>query len=379
MLGWFKKKQDTEQEDGPESAGVLSEENQDGEEAAAPRISGDHEGPGEPLNDAAQPSGEDQQQESRKGLFQRLQERLAKTRDTLVNRVDDLFLGKKEIDAELLDDLEEILITADLGVNTTLDLLEEIRSKVSRQELKDPQALKLALKERILTFFADDETAAMQIPASGPFVMMVVGVNGVGKTTTIGKIAYKFARSGHRVLLVAADTFRAAAIEQLKVWGDRVGAEVIAKEQGVDPSAVIYDGLDYAFSGNFDVIIIDTAGRLHTKVNLMEELKKIKRVINKKIEGAPHEIMLILDATTGQNSISQAKLFNEAVGLTGLTLTKLDGTAKGGIVVNISHDFNIPIRYIGIGEKIEDLRDFDPREFIDALFVDDSRQITPTR
>jgi fused signal recognition particle receptor len=203
---------------------------------------------------------------------------------------------------------------------------------------------------------------------------MVIGVNGVGKTTTIGKIANKFAQAGQRVLLVAADTFRAAAIDQLKVWGERVGADVVAKQQGADPSSVIYDALDYAASMDFDVIIVDTAGRLHTKVNLMEELKKIKRVINKKIEGAPHEIMLILDATTGQNSISQTKLFNEAVGLTGLTLTKLDGTAKGGIVVNISHDFNIPIRFIGIGEKLDDLRDFDPKEFIEALFFSDSRQ-----
>jgi fused signal recognition particle receptor len=288
-----------------------------------------------------------------------------------VSRVDDLFLGRKEIDAELLDELEEILITADLGVNTTLDLLDEIRNRVSRKELKDPQALKLALKERILTFFAGYDDTGMQVPATGPFVIMVVGVNGVGKTTSIGKIANKFASSGQRVLLVAADTFRAAAIEQLKIWGERVGADVVAKQQGDDPSSVIYDALDYAASRDFDVIIIDTAGRLHTKVNLMEELKKIKRVINKKMEGAPHEIMLILDATTGQNSISQARLFNEAVGLTGLTLTKLDGTAKGGIVVHISHDFNIPIRFIGIGEKLEDLREFDPGEFIEALFAND--------
>ena len=203
---------------------------------------------------------------------------------------------------------------------------------------------------------------------------MVVGVNGVGKTTTIGKIANKFTRSGSKVLLVAGDTFRAAAIDQLKVWGKRVGAEVVAKEHGADPSSVIYDAMDYGTAGNFDVIIIDTAGRLHTKVNLMEELKKIKRVVDKKLAGAPHEIMLILDATTGQNSISQAKLFNEAVGLTGMALTKLDGTAKGGIVVNISHDFNIPIRFIGIGEQLDDLRDFNPEEFIEALFADNTIQ-----
>jgi fused signal recognition particle receptor len=374
MLSWFKKKKNSGLEDAPDSSGAPREEKQVPEDAAAETVAEAGVDPGYTQSEASRPEEQNVEPGNRKGLFKRLQERLAKTRSSLVSRVDDLFLGRKEIDAELLDELEEILITADIGVNTTLDLLDDIRNRVSRQELRDPQALKVALKERILAFFAGYEDVGMQVPATGPFVLMVVGVNGVGKTTTIGKIASKFARSGQKVLLVAADTFRAAAIEQLKIWGERVGAEVVAKEQGVDPSAVIYDGLDYAATRDFDVIIVDTAGRLHTKVNLMEELKKIKRVINKKIAGAPHEIMLILDATTGQNSISQAKLFNEAVGLTGLTLTKLDGTAKGGIVVNISHDFNIPIRFIGIGEKLEDLRDFDPREFIEALFANDSRE-----
>ena len=374
MLGWFKKKKETDEAAAPGSAGIPRsgfEKTEDITAGTAPE--GNQDAKGVMPEGAALPTPADTQ-ENRTGLFMRLQERLAKTRHSLVSRVDELFLGKKEIDATLLDELEEILITADLGVNTTLDLLDEIRQKVSRKELKDPQALKFALKERILSFVEDHDDAGMHLPASGPFVIMVVGVNGVGKTTTIGKIAYKFARSGQKVLLVAADTFRAAAIDQLKVWGERVGAVVVAKQQGVDPSSVIYDAMDYAASGGFDVIIVDTAGRLHTKVNLMEELKKIKRVMNKKMEGAPHEIMLILDATTGQNSISQARLFNEAVGLTGLTLTKLDGTAKGGIVVNISHDFKIPIRFIGIGEKIEDLRDFDPREFIEALFANGTRQ-----
>lgn len=371
MLGWFKKKEKSSEEPVPGSAGISSQEQEFTDDAAAVAASEGDEDSAEAISQGAAAVMQDQTQENQKGLFRRLQEGLAKTRDSLVSRVDDLFLGRKEIDAELLDELEEILITADLGVNTTLDLLDEIRNRVSRKELKDPQALKLALKERILTFFAGYDDTGMQVPATGPFVIMVVGVNGVGKTTSIGKIANKFASSGQRVLLVAADTFRAAAIEQLKIWGERVGADVVAKQQGDDPSSVIYDALDYAASRDFDVIIIDTAGRLHTKVNLMEELKKIKRVINKKMEGAPHEIMLILDATTGQNSISQARLFNEAVGLTGLTLTKLDGTAKGGIVVHISHDFNIPIRFIGIGEKLEDLREFDPGEFIEALFAND--------
>ena len=374
MLGWFKKKKETDEAAAPGSACIPRPGfEKTGDVTAGTAPEGNQDAKGVMPEDAAPPTPADTQ-ENRTGLFMRLQERLAKTRHSLVSRVDELFLGKKEIDVTLLDELEEILITADLGVNTTLDLLDEIRQKVSRKELKDPQALKFALKERILSFVEDHDDTGMHLPASGPFVIMVVGVNGVGKTTTIGKIAYKFARSGQKVLLVAADTFRAAAIDQLKVWGERVGADVVAKQQGVDPSSVIYDAMDYAASGGFDVIIVDTAGRLHTKVNLMEELKKIKRVMNKKMEGAPHEIMLILDATTGQNSISQARLFNEAVGLTGLTLTKLDGTAKGGIVVNISHDFKIPIRFIGIGEKIEDLRDFDPREFIEALFANGTWQ-----
>jgi fused signal recognition particle receptor len=377
MLGWFKKKKKTGAEAVPGTGVTPSEEKQ-------PAGADTEKTPAENISETTQVISKDDavavkqaqelEQADQKGLYQRLQERLKKTRDSFVSRVDTLFLGKKEIDAQLLDELEEILITADLGVNTTMDLLDEIRQKVSRKELSDPQAIKFALKERILSFFEGYDAAGMQLSETGPFVIMVVGVNGVGKTTTIGKIAYKFASSGQRVLLIAADTFRAAAIEQLQVWGERVGAEVVARKQGADPSSVIYDGLDFAAAKDFDVIIIDTAGRLHTKVNLMEELKKIKRVVNKKIAGAPHEVMLVLDATTGQNSISQARLFNEAVDITGLTLTKLDGTAKGGIVVNICHDFNIPIRFIGIGEKLEDLRDFDPQEFIEALFVNGSQQ-----
>jgi fused signal recognition particle receptor len=352
MLDWLKKKKDNEN-------------------AAAPKM------PAEPacveekeISTDAKPENQAGRQDKQKGLFLRLQEGLSKTRDSLVSRVDELFLGRKEIDAQLLDELEEILITADLGVNTAIELLDDIRSRVSRQELKNSEALKLALKESILAFFAGyDDTAVLKMPDAGPLVIMVVGVNGVGKTTTIGKIANKFVRSGSNVLLVAADTFRAAAIDQLKIWGERVGVDVVAKQQGADPSSVIYDAMDYAASRNFDVILIDTAGRLHTKVNLMEELKKIKRVIGNKLAEAPHEIMLVLDATTGQNSISQAKLFNEAIGITGLVLTKLDGTAKGGIVVNICHDFRIPIRFIGIGEKIDDLRDFNSQEFVEALFA----------
>jgi fused signal recognition particle receptor len=304
-----------------------------------------------------------------KSLFARLQERLGKTRKSLIYRLDTLFLGKKVIDQELYDDLEEILITADLGVATVHELLDEVRKEVRRHELQDPSVLKKILQEKILAYLLEiDRPAEMVMPESGPFVIMVVGVNGVGKTTSIGKIAAKFVRTGSSVLLVAGDTFRAAAIDQLKIWADRSGVEIVAQKQGADPSSVVFDALEYGLARNMDVIIIDTAGRLHTQVNLMEELKKIKRVIGKKLAGAPHEVMLVLDATTGQNAVSQAKLFNEAVGITGLTMTKLDGTAKGGIVVNISRELGIPVRFIGIGEQIDDLRDFDPREFVNALF-----------
>lgn len=313
------------------------------------------------------------QPEQERSLFKRLQDRLGKTRQGLLYRLDTVFLGKKEIDEELLDDLEEILITSDLGVATTQELLESTRKQVKRKELNDPQALKDVLRDKILSFLRQsDQPAELVMPDSGPFVIMVVGVNGVGKTTTIGKVANKFKESGQSVLLLAADTFRAAAIDQLKIWGDRVGTEVIAKEPGADPSSVVFDGLAYGMAHDFDVILIDTAGRLHTSTNLMEELKKIKRVIGKKIRGAPHEVLLVLDATTGQNGISQAKLFDAAVDVSGLALTKLDGTAKGGIVANVCRELKIPVRFIGIGEQMDDLRDFDPEEFVDALFGSES-------
>lgn len=310
---------------------------------------------------------------AKKSLFQRMQERLGKTRHGLLHRMDSIFLGKKEIDEDLLDELEEVLITSDLGVATTMELLDVARAKVKRKELSDPQALKTVLRESILGFLKQsDQPAELVMPKSGPFVIMVVGVNGVGKTTTIGKVANKFKQSGQSVLLIAADTFRAAAIDQLKIWSERVGVEIVAREPGSDPSSVVFDGLVYGRAEDFDVIIIDTAGRLHTSVNLMGELEKIKRTIGKKFPGAPHEVLLVLDATTGQNGISQAKLFDAAVDVSGLALTKLDGTAKGGIVANICRELNIPVRFIGIGEQMDDLRDFDPEEFVDALFADES-------
>ncbi|RWX43973.1 signal recognition particle-docking protein FtsY [Candidatus Electrothrix aarhusensis] len=280
--------------------------------------------------------GKEQEKPQRPSMFKRLQERLGKSRNHFVHRLDNLFRGRKEIDQDLFDELEEILITADLGVNTAMELLDAAKSSVKREQLSDPRALKKVLRDKVLSFLREsDQPAELVLPDSGPFVIMVVGVNGVGKTTSIGKIAAKFVGSGQSVLLVAGDTFRAAAIDQLKIWGDRVGVEVVAGLPKSDPSSVVFDGVAKGVAKDYDVVIIDTAGRLHTSVNLMEELKKIRRVVGKNLSTAPHEVMLVVDATTGQNAISQAKMFNEAVGITGLTLTKLDGTAKGGIVANI--------------------------------------------
>ena len=402
MLGWFKKKFAKKTEDTPESEAPSAEPSSPEEEspqiiaADLPEI--EEQPPAATEQPAAVlPTAEEvdeivesapqaasivqpgKTEEAPVSLFKRLAEKLSKTREAFTYQIDSLFLGKKVIDAELFDDLEEILITADLGVATTRELLDQARRRVSRKELSDPESLKLAIKEQIKSFIADYQKAAeMVMPESGPFVIMVVGVNGVGKTTTIGKIAHKFVKAGQSVMLVAGDTFRAAAVSQLKIWGERNNVHVVARADGADPSSVAYDAMDIAVAENYDVVLVDTAGRLHTQSNLMEELKKIKRVMGKRLPGAPHEVMLVVDATTGQNGISQAKMFNEAVGLTGITLTKLDGTAKGGIVANICRELKTPIRFIGVGEKIEDLRDFDPDEFIEALFQGRSAETETT-
>lgn len=338
-------------------------------EAAEVQAAAPGEKPAPAPEDEAIPEGAPEA--SPKSMFRRLQERLGKTRNSFVSQLDQLFLGKKAIDQELFDELEELLITADLGVNTTMELLDEARKRVKRGQLGDASALKALLKESMLNCItAPERDNTMVPPEHGPLVVMVVGVNGVGKTTTIGKIAARMAQAGKSVLLVAGDTFRAAAIDQLKVWGERTGCEVVARKPGADPASVAFDGLDYGIARNKDVILIDTAGRLHTSVNLMAELKKVRRVLEKRLPGAPHEILQVLDATTGQNGLSQARLFHEAVGVTCLALTKLDGTAKGGIVANISRQLKIPVRFIGIGEQIDDLRDFDAREFVEALFTE---------
>jgi fused signal recognition particle receptor len=300
-------------------------------------------------------------------FFERLKSSLSKTHESIVGRMDTLLLGKKRIDTDTLEELEEILITADLGVKTTVDLIRTLEQRLKRDELQDGAALKKALKEEILVRLTA-HSSPLVVSGKTPFVILVIGVNGVGKTTTIGKLAAKYAGEGKRVLLAAGDTFRAAAAEQLELWSQRVGADIVRHKEGADPSAVVFDACKAALARGCDVLIIDTAGRMHTKVNLMEEMKKIRRVITREIPDAPHETLLVLDAATGQNALSQAKLFKEAAFVTGVVLTKLDGSAKGGIVVAVSHEHALPIRFIGVGESVEDLREFDPAQFVEALF-----------
>jgi fused signal recognition particle receptor len=308
-----------------------------------------------------------QQVDGSAGLFSRLKKGLSKTRQRFVGTLDGLFYGKKEIDEEFLEQLEEILLTSDLGVQTSYRLFAEVEERVSHQALEDPKQLRLFLQQKIQKILQTAEQP-WEINHNKPYVIMAVGVNGVGKTTTIGKLAAIFAAQGKEVLLGAADTFRAAAIEQLEVWAERAKVPIIRQKMGADPAAVCFDTVQSAVSRGADVAIIDTAGRLHTKVNLMDELKKMKRVIEKALPGAPHEILLVLDANTGQNAINQARMFHESLGINGLIMTKLDGTAKGGVIVGVCDELKLPVRYIGIGEQLDDLRPFKAADFVSALF-----------
>jgi len=302
-------------------------------------------------------------------FFEKLKKGLSKTHQGFVEKMDRLFLGKKTIDQDVLDELEGLLFEADLGVKTSAQLIEGVRQELKRGELQEPEKVKEFIKQEILRILGTGEKPlSIDFSQTKPFVMMVVGVNGGGKTTTIGKIAHHYSSQGKKVLVGAADTFRAAAVEQLEIWANRVGADLIKQSKGSDPSAVAFDSIHAAKAREIDLVFIDTAGRLQTKVNLMEELKKIKRIVSRECPGAPHEILLVLDATTGQNAISQAKLFHEAIGVTGIALTKLDGTAKGGIIIGITEELKIPIRYIGVGEGIDDLKEFRAAEFVQALF-----------
>jgi len=297
----------------------------------------------------------------------RLKNGLKKTKDGFVGKIESVLSGRTTINDDLYEELEEVLVTSDIGIQTAYKLLEKTRQRVEEEKIEDPKSILAIVKSEIISML-DIDAAPIDIDSKKPFVVMVVGVNGTGKTTTIGKIASSYKKDGKKVLLAAADTFRAAAIEQLEVWSQRVGCDIIKQKQGSDPSAVAFDAIDAGMARGSDVVIIDTAGRLHTKSNLMNELGKVKRVIQKKMDDAPHETLLVLDATTGQNAITQAKEFNKATTLSGIILTKLDGTAKGGCIVGIAHEFKLPIRYIGIGEKIDDLRPFVVDDFVKALF-----------
>jgi fused signal recognition particle receptor len=302
-------------------------------------------------------------------LFGRLADGLARTRDRMVDRIDALFAGRKVIDDALWHELEELLITSDVGVRTSHRLLEHLRGTCAREALTDPARLRAHLKAAVAeVLLRRRQPLATPGRPGAPSVIVVVGVNGAGKTTTIGKLAARHARAGRKVIVAAGDTFRAAAIEQLVVWSQRAGAEVVRHDQGADPAAVAHDALQAALSRGAELVICDTAGRLHTKTDLMAELQKVHRVVSRVVPGAPHEVLLVLDATSGQNAIAQAREFSAAVGVTGIALTKLDGTAKGGVIVGIADELDIPVKLIGIGEAVDDLRDFDAQAFVDALF-----------
>ncbi len=311
---------------------------------------------------------EQEQQEKSPGFFQRLKSGLARTRHNLGDGLANLVLGRKQIDEELLEELETLLLTADVGVETTARIIDDLTARVKRKELSDPQTLTRILREQLAAVLHQVDRPVRQPSPGHPQVILMVGINGAGKTTTIGKLAKRLQDEGQSVMLAAGDTFRAAAVEQLQTWGERNGIPVIAQHSGADSASVIFDALQAATARGADVLIADTAGRLHTKTNLMDELAKIARVMKKIDPEAPHEVMLVVDAGTGQNAINQAQQFNQAIPLTGITLTKLDGTAKGGIIFAIADKLKLPIRFIGVGEGIEDLRVFDADEFVRALF-----------
>ncbi|HLU21932.1 MAG TPA: signal recognition particle-docking protein FtsY [Bacillaceae bacterium] len=297
---------------------------------------------------------------------------LEKTRNSFTGKVNDLVARYRKVDEDFFEELEEILIQADVGFETVLELVEELKTEVKRRNIKDPNDVQAVISEKLVDIYqsGDDSTNKLNLVEDGLTVILFVGVNGVGKTTTIGKLAHKFKQEGKKVLLAAGDTFRAGAIEQLEVWGERVGVDVIKQVEGSDPAAVMFDALQAAKSRNADILLCDTAGRLQNKVNLMKELEKVKRVIEREVPGAPHEVLIVLDATTGQNALIQAKTFKESTNVTGIVLSKLDGTAKGGIVLAIRNELKIPVKFVGLGEKVDDLQEFDAEKYVYGLFSD---------
>lgn len=311
----------------------------------------------------------------KKGKKEDLDQGLSKTRESVFSRLTKAVIGKSTVDDDVLDSIEEVLLSSDVGVTTTLKVIDRLQKRVARDKFISTSELNRLLREEITDLLTENEKAFGKITNSGPvpkpYVIMVVGVNGVGKTTTIGKLAYQFKKEGKKVLLGAADTFRAAAVDQLTIWSKRVDVPIVSQGMGADPASVAFDTVQAAVSQDVDVCIIDTAGRLHNKINLMNELSKIKRVMQKVVPEAPHEVLLVLDASTGQNAIEQVKQFTAATEVNALALTKLDGTAKGGVVIGVSDQFKIPVKYIGVGEKMEDLQTFDRAEFVDSLFKED--------
>ena len=302
-------------------------------------------------------------------VFEKIKQAVKQTKEHFTEQIQDLVEGEKEISPDMLEQLEAIMIGADIGVATTNDILKAIKDRMSRKMLLDPKELRGALKEELRRILNINYVPPKQVAEGDPFVIVMVGVNGAGKTTTIGKLANRFQTDGKKVMLCAADTFRAAAVEQLEIWADRAGVPIVKQKAGADPSAVLYDALRSARSKKIDYVIVDTAGRLHTKHNLMAELEKMTRIAKREIPGAPHEVLLVLDATTGQNGLTQAREFTKSAGVTGLVLTKLDGTAKGGVVTAIAKELKLPIRFVGVGEKMDDLIEFSADDFVESLFA----------
>ncbi|MCH6267114.1 signal recognition particle-docking protein FtsY [Neobacillus citreus] len=305
-------------------------------------------------------------------VTEKFKDGLTKTRESFSGKVNDLIARYRKVDEEFFEELEEILIQADVGFDTVMELIDELKMEVKRQNIQDPVEVQSVISEKLVDIYnsGEEQSSQLNIQKDGLTVILFVGVNGVGKTTTIGKLAYKFKSEGKKVILAAGDTFRAGAIDQLEVWGDRVGVETIKQAEGSDPAAVMYDAIQAAKSRNADILICDTAGRLQNKVNLMKELEKVKRVIEREIPGAPHEVLLVLDATTGQNALIQAKTFKEATNVSGIVLSKLDGTAKGGIVLAIRNELKIPVKFVGLGEKMDDLQEFDAEKYVYGLFAE---------
>ena len=374
IMKFFKRKKGTDEQPGlPETAAETAAEPADTPAAQAPASVASPEPIADPDSAAEAPAAnpdKGEKAEEKTGFFSRLRRGLNRTSENLVQGMGTLFLGRKEIDEDLLEELESRLLLADVGVDATRDIIGHLTQRVSRKELTHAEGLQAALREELLALLKPCENP-LDVAGKKPYVILMVGVNGVGKTTTIGKLARRYMAEGRSVMLAAGDTFRAAAVEQLQVWGDRNGVPVIAQHTGADSASVLFDALQAAKARNVDVLIADTAGRLHNKDNLMEELKKVVRVMAKLDPEAPHEVMLVLDAGTGQNALSQADQFQQWVGVSGITLTKLDGTAKGGVIFAIAKKLGLPIRYIGVGEAVEDLRPFQAKQFIEALFAGD--------